>query len=259
MSLAAELYGFFPGVTVPHLYQHLSLAALATAWDASPARQAAEPQISASGCDAAMVLGCGLELPPGIRTEDALWAALEAEQIAIDDSRGAGFLTSFDFKKAGTALGLSPVELEVVDPQHVLALSIVDSMWKDLDVNLRNTVMASRHRVGVYMGVWQTQQMPDAPSAYSVLGNAHSALASRIANTYDFQGPAVAINTACSSGLVAVDAMMRDLRDGRIDYAIVGGLNLIGDNKVNSSHNDTADLNSTFCFLDDSYWLTSMC
>ena len=234
MSLAAELNSFFPGVTVPHLYQHLSLAALATAWDTAPARQVAEPQISATGSDAVMVLGCGLELPPGIQTEDALWAALESEQIAIDDSRGAGFLTSFDFKKVGRGLGLSPVELEVVDPQHVLALSIVDSMWQDLDMNLRNTVMASRHRVGVYMGVWQVQEMPDAPSAYSVLGNAHSALASRIANTYGFEGPAVAINTACSSGLVAVDTMIKDLRAGRIDYAIVGGLNLIGDNKVNS-------------------------
>jgi acyl carrier protein len=70
-----------------------------------------------------------------------------------------------------------------------------------------------------------------------VLGSASTAvLAARVANTYDFQGPALTINTACSSSLVAVDLALADLRRGRIDYAIVGGVNLLDRSGLVSQH-----------------------
>lgn len=146
VSLASELQRMFPGITVPDLYQHTSLAALVGAWDAAnPSADQAVPSVhlrtaeSGKGA-AAMILGVGMELPPDIRDEKGLWDALVREQIAIDASRGAGYLTSFDYKQAGLALGVSKVELEVIDPQHVLALAIVDRMWKDLDAGLRARV-----------------------------------------------------------------------------------------------------------------------
>lgn len=65
-------------------------------------------------------------------------------------------------------------------------------------------------------------------SAFHAIGASLSALAARVANTYDLQGPAVTINTACSSALVAVHEAMKDAKTGRIDFAIVGGVNLFG-------------------------------
>jgi acyl transferase domain-containing protein len=40
------------------------------------------------------------------------------------------------------------------------------------------------------------------------------------------------VNTACSSSLVAVDLALRDAKAGRIDFAIVGGINLFGDDML---------------------------
>jgi hybrid polyketide synthase/nonribosomal peptide synthetase FtdB len=57
-----------------------------------------------------------------------------------------------------------------------------------------------------------------------------------VANTYDFQGPALTVNTACSSSLVALDHALADLRRGRIDFAIVGGVNLLDRTGLVSQH-----------------------
>ena len=70
------------------------------------------------------------------------------------------------------------------------------------------------------------------PSAYHAIGASLSALAARVANAYDLQGPAVTVNTACSSALVAVNEALKDAKAGRIDFAIVGGVNLFGDEQL---------------------------
>jgi hypothetical protein len=55
-------------------------------------------------------------------------------------------------------------------------------------------VLAAKGRVGVYLGVWQASTLGTSPSAYGVLGSASTAvLAARVANTYDFQGPALTV------------------------------------------------------------------
>jgi len=247
--LASELKAFFPGLAVPDLYHHRSLSELVELYDAS-ARPAATagPTLAApqNAAKAAMVLAVGLHLPPGIDSEAGAWNALVSEQIAIDSSTGCGRLTSFNHKEAGASLGVSKAELDVIDPQQVLALSIVDSMWRSIDSALKSKVLSNKERVGVYMGVWQTAPLPADKSAYSVLGSAHSALASRIANAFDFQGPAMAVNTACSSSLVAVDQALKDMRAGRVDYAVVGGVNLLGDNAAAQHLRQANFLSPTF-------------
>jgi 3-oxoacyl-(acyl-carrier-protein) synthase/acyl carrier protein len=119
----------------------------------------------------------------------------------------------------------------------VLALAVVDAMWTQLDSTVADRVLAAKGRVGVYLGVWQASALGPSASAYGVLGSASTAvLAARVANTYDFQGPALTVNTACSSSLVAVDLALADLRRGRIDYAIVGGVNLLDRSGLVSQH-----------------------
>jgi acyl transferase domain-containing protein len=50
-----------------------------------------------------------------------------------------------------------------------------------------------------------------------------STLASRIAKTLDFMGPAYAIDAACASSMASVEAACELLRDGVVDLAIAGG------------------------------------
>lgn len=50
-----------------------------------------------------------------------------------------------------------------------------------------------------------------------------STLASRIAKTLDFMGPAYAIDAACASSMASMEAACELLRDGAVDLAIAGG------------------------------------
>ena len=88
--------------------------------------------------------------------------------------------------------------------------------------------------VGVFVGGSQTdyahavygdQAIADSHFA---TGNALAILANRISYIYDLRGPSVTIDTACSSSLVALHQAVGALRSGRIDTAIVGGINVIG-------------------------------
>lgn len=119
-----------------------------------------------------------------------------------------------------------------MDPQHALALKLARDMFQDAGEETLKAVQRVRDRVGVYIGAWQGVASSGKPSAYHAIGASLSALAARVANAYDLQGPAVTVNTACSSALVAVNEALKDAKAGRIDFAIVGGVNLFGDEQL---------------------------
>ena len=129
------------------------------------------------------------------------------------------------------ALGVdsNPDQAAAMDPQHALALKLTQEMFQDAGEEIFKAVQAQPERVGVYIGAWQEGPNSDKPSAYHAIGASLSALAARVANAYNLQGPAVTVNTACSSALVAVNEALKDAKAGRIDFAIVGGVNLFGD------------------------------
>lgn len=60
-----------------------------------------------------------------------------------------------------------------------------------------------------------------------LLGTSTAALAARLSYLFDLQGPALVVDTACSSGLTAVHLAVRQLRTGEAPLAIVGGVNLL--------------------------------
>ena len=72
-----------------------------------------------------------------------------------------------------------------------------------------------------------SQLGPDRPeSAIDLVPNL---VASRIANRLDLHGPAYTVDGACASSLLAVDAGMRELRSGRCDLVLAGGVHLCHD------------------------------
>ncbi len=64
---------------------------------------------------------------------------------------------------------------------------------------------------------------PDAPEV-AVVGNVKSLIASRIAYHLDLHGPSMMIDTACSSGLVALHQACRAIMAGDCDLAIAGAV-----------------------------------
>ena len=83
--------------------------------------------------------------------------------------------------------------------------------------------------VGVFVGIMSTE-FRDAlqqSNAFGMTGTGHCFAAGRISYVLGLHGPCASLDSACSSALVAVDTALRDARAGRIDYAVVGGVNLI--------------------------------
>lgn len=68
---------------------------------------------------------------------------------------------------------------------------------------------------------------PASAAAYGLTGSSSSIIPNRISYFYDFRGPSVAIDTACSSTLVAVHQAVRALRNGDADLALAGGVNML--------------------------------
>jgi hypothetical protein len=123
LLLAKKLAAYLPGLQVPDLYRHTSLAALADVWASKGTATAVVPastptkHVAGMG-QGAMVLGTGCRLPGGVHHADQLWAALEGEYCAIDDKVGEARI-AFDHVQEGKRLGLSPAELKATDPQQV--------------------------------------------------------------------------------------------------------------------------------------------
>lgn len=92
--------------------------------------------------------------------------------------------------------------------------------------------------VGVYAGAGQPTYLmanvlphlgldPSSPDALPAgFANSSASLAGRVSYHFDLQGPSIAVNTACSTSLVAVHLACQDLLDYRCDLALAGGVSL---------------------------------
>src|SRR6266481_9129142 len=70
--------------------------------------------------------------------------------------------------------------------------------------------------------------------AFSMPGNLLNMTAATVAQQFDLGGPALSVDAACSSALVATHQAALNLRAGQIDLAVAGGvyLNLLPDNLI---------------------------
>jgi acyl transferase domain-containing protein/NADPH:quinone reductase-like Zn-dependent oxidoreductase/NADP-dependent 3-hydroxy acid dehydrogenase YdfG/acyl carrier protein len=132
------------------------------------------------------------------------------------------------FDHAG--FGISPREAAEMDPQQRLLLTLARDALKD--AGLPEAGIAGRE-FGAYVGASTTdwsdlrQHDPAGADRYMMTGAALSILANRFSNAFDLHGPTLTVDTACSSALVALDAACQAIRDGRIEGALVGGVNML--------------------------------
>lgn len=129
-----------------------------------------------------------------------------------------------------TVFGISPREAEQMDPQQRMLLELT---WEALeDAGLRPSAVAGS-QIGVFVGASSLDhgnlRIMDAPSgdAYTATGNTLSILSNRISYIYDLKGPSFTVDTACSSSLVAFDNAVQAIQSGRIDTAVVAGVNVL--------------------------------
>ena len=166
---------------------------------------------------------------PAERFSKAAWLHPRRQEPGKTYSFAAGVLgdvLGFDH----AAFGISLREAAEMDPQQRLILELVretfeDAGWREADIAGRP--------FGVYMGASTTdwadlrQFDPAAADRYMMTGGALSVIANRVSNIFDLRGPTQSIDTACSSGLVALHHAAEALRMGRIPAALVGGVNML--------------------------------
>ncbi|HEY0022715.1 MAG TPA: beta-ketoacyl synthase N-terminal-like domain-containing protein [Longimicrobium sp.] len=186
---------------------------------------------------------------PGAPGVDALWANLRAGVESIrrftdEEQAAAGVPESLRtdpaYIPAGGALaevdlfdaaffGFTPREAQVTDPQQRLFLEVA---WEALE-HAGYDAARVPGRVGVYAGTSMSSyylnllSRPDVVAAAGKMtvdmGNDKDYLAPRAAFKIGLEGPAVVVQTACSTSLVAVHLACQALLGGDCDMALVGG------------------------------------
>ncbi|TVX93370.1 type I polyketide synthase [Paenibacillus agilis] len=128
--------------------------------------------------------------------------------------------------------GLSAIEAASIDPQQRLLLEV---SWEAMENSALNIEKLKGSRTGVFIGM-SAYEYANAElfsgdacdiTPYSTVGVSIGSAAGRLSYFYDFKGPAVTCDTACSSSISALNMAVDSLRNNQCDMAIVGGSNLL--------------------------------
>ncbi len=160
------------------------------------------------------------QLDPGVPAADRKDPAYVAARGVIDGVE--------DFDAA--FFGMSPREAELTDPQQRIFLELC---WECME---RGGYVPDAHDVpvgifgGMHNATYFQRHLSTRPDlieklgAFQVmLGNEKDYLATRVAHKLNLTGPAISMNTACSTSLVAICQATAALRAGQCDMALAGG------------------------------------
>ena len=111
---------------------------------------------------------------------------------------------------------ISPREAESMNPHQRLVLQ---ESWKALEDAGCNPKKLAGSRSGIYIGAEPTGYLHE-----TFTGASEALIASRLSYYLDLKGPALVVNTGCSSSGVALHLACESLRHKETDLAIAGGV-----------------------------------
>jgi acyl transferase domain-containing protein/acyl carrier protein len=167
-------------------------------------------------------------------TAEELIAAGEDPELVHDPAyvKAASIIDGIDLFDAGL-FGYSPREAEVMDPQHRVFL---ECAWEALEHAGYDTETYGG-AVGVFAGsnlstyLLQLYADPDVKASVNllqaILGNDKDSLTTTVSYKLNLRGPSIAVQTFCSTSLVAVHLACRSLRAGECDMALAGGVRVV--------------------------------
>ena len=236
------------------LARHLAgeLAAAADTAEAAPpppepkAEAQVAPRPRRHDDNAVAIVGMACRFP-GAADPAAYWKLLEAGEDAIANgrngtdawtgcvgdpaaqdafSRRGGFVDALDRFDAGF-FGLAPIEARNMDPQQRLLL---ETSWQALEDAGMAPGGLGGSRTGVYFGIALSEYrdlMTATGNGGSAFGNCGSIAVGRVAFLLGLQGPAMPVDLACASALVAVHQAAAAVRQGETELALAGGVNAV--------------------------------
>src|SRR5690348_17371969 len=213
----------------------------------------AENGFDAVGADPVVIVGMGVEAPGGIETAHGYWDLLARGREALGPfptdrgwavrellagSRRSGFKEIHDrggFLTGATTFdpeffGISPREAVVMDPQQRVALRVA---WRACENSGINPDDLAGHDVGCFVGASTMGYGPDLAeftnlTGHLMAGTALGPVSGRIAYTLGLTGPAMTIDTSCSSTLSAIHLAAQAIRSGDCAMALAGGVCVMG-------------------------------
>ncbi|KWX76552.1 hypothetical protein AMQ83_36120, partial [Paenibacillus riograndensis] len=139
-----------------------------------------------------------------------------------------GYLEQIDQFDSGY-FKISNKESEMMDPiQRLLLTTVMESIE---DAGYGGSRMVSS-RTGVFIGRDHTvgnmyTHLLDQTDELALTGSYTGILSSRISYFLDLKGPSIVLDSACSSGLLAIHDACQAIRNNECDMAIAGGVCLV--------------------------------
>ncbi|KAF2429264.1 putative polyketide synthase [Tothia fuscella] len=199
------------------------------------------------------IVGMSCRLPGGATNTDKFWELLEdgldvsrripADRFDIDTHYDP---TGKQPNKSMTQYGcfidepglfdapffnMSPRETQVVDPQMRLSLVTAYEALERSGYVANRTASTQLERIGTFYGQaaddYREVNQGQEVSTYYIPGGCRAFGPGRINYFFKFAGPSYSIDTACSSGLAAIEVACQSLWSGEVDTAIAGGVNVL--------------------------------
>ncbi|MEA5581858.1 MupA/Atu3671 family FMN-dependent luciferase-like monooxygenase [Nodularia harveyana UHCC-0300] len=199
------------------------------------------------------IIGIGCRFPGGANNPETFWQLLCDGVDAITEvpksrwnideyydpnpdtpgkvyTRSGGFLENVD-QFDPQFFGISPREAPSISPQQRLILEVAWEALEEAGINPKQLVNSL---TGVFLGVGPNDyaklrmnaDRAENISAHDGIGNGLCFASGRLSYVLGLQGPNLAMDTSCSSSLVAVHLASQSLRSGECHLAIAGGVNL---------------------------------